>query len=79
MLNIVTIYAIHKTSTVPKTLKTLLISLACSEVAVGLFSQPLHTFYLINWLRLDNPGCIPKQVETILGSLFSAASLLGVV
>ena len=72
MLNIVTIYAIYKTSTMPKTLKTLLLSLACSDVAVGLFSQPLYTF-LINWLRLDNPGCIPKQVKTILGSLFSAA------
>ena len=79
MLNIVTIYAIHKTSTMPKTLKTLLLSLACSDVAVGLFSQPLHTFFLINWLRLNNPGCIPKQVGTILGSLFSAASFLGVV
>ena len=79
MLNIVTIYAIHKTSAVPKTLKTLLLSLACSDVAVGLFSQPLYTFFLINWLRLNNPGCIPKQVGTILGSLFSAASFLGVV
>ena len=79
MLNIVTIYAIHKTSTMPKTLKTLLLSLACSDVAVGLFSQPLYTFFLINWLRLNNPGCIPKQVGTILGSLFSAASFLGVV
>ena len=56
MLNIVTIYAIYKTSTMPKTLKTLLLSLACSDVAVGLFSQPLYTVFLINWLRLDNPG-----------------------
>ena len=79
MLNIATIYAIYKTSTMPKTLKTLLLSLACSDVAVGLFSQPLYTFFLINWLRLDNPGCIPKQVGTISGSLFSAASFLGVV
>ena len=79
MLNIVTIYAIHKTATMPKTLKTLLLSLACSDVTVGLFSQPLYTFFLINWLRLDNPSCIPKQVGTILGSLFSAASFLGVV
>ena len=79
MLNIVTIYAIYKTSTMPKTLKTLLLSLACSDVAVGLFSQPLYTFFLINCLRLNNPGCIPKQVGAILGSLFSAASFLGVV
>ena len=79
MLNIVTIYAIYKTSTMPNTLKTLLLSLACSDAAVGLFSQPLYTFFLINWLRLDNPGCNAKQVRTILNSLFSGASFLGVV
>ena len=79
MLNIVTIYAIHKTATMSKTLKTLLLSLACSDVAVGLFIQPLYTFFLINWLRLDNPGCNTQQVRTILGYLFSTASFHGVV
>ena len=79
MLNIVTIYAIYKTSTMPKTLKTLLLSLACSDVAVGLFSQPLYTFSLINGLRLRNIGCITKQLATILSYLFSTASFLGVV
>ena len=79
MLNIVTIYALHKTSTMPNTLKTLLLSLACSDVAVGLFSQPLYTFFLINWLRLDNPGCNIQQVRTISSTLFSGASFLGVV
>ena len=79
MLNIVTIYAIYKTSTMPKTLKTLLLSLACSDVAVGLFSQPLYTFFLINWLRLHNPGCNTQQVRTISITLFSGASFLGVV
>ena len=79
MLNIVTIYAIYKTSTMPKTLKTLLLSLACSDVAVGLFSQPLYIFFLINWLRLHNPGCNTQQVRTISSSLFSTASFLSVV
>ena len=79
MLNIVTIYALHKTSTMPNNLKTLLLSLACSDVAVGLFSQPLYTFFLINWLRLDNPGCNTQQVRTISTILFSGASFLGVV
>ena len=50
MLNVMTIYAIYKTSAIAKTLKTLLLSLACSDVAVGLFSQPLYTVFLINWL-----------------------------
>ena len=79
MFNIVTIYVIHKTSTMPNTLKTLLLSLACSDVAVGLFSQPLYTVFLINWLRLDNPSCNTQQVRTISSSLFSAASFHGVV
>ena len=79
MLNIVTIYAIHKTAKMPKTLKTLLLSLACSDVAVGLFSQPLYTFFLINWLRLHNLGCNTAQVRTILSGLFLTASFLSVV
>ena len=79
MLNVVTIYAIYKTSAIAKTLKTLLLSLACSDVAVGLFSQPLYTFFLINWLRLDNPSCNAQQVRTISNTLFSGASFLGVV
>ena len=79
MLNIVTIYAIHKTSTMPNTLKTLLLSLACSDVAVGLFIQPFYTFFLINWVRLDIPGCNTQQVWTISSRLFSDALLLGVV
>ena len=79
ILNTVTIYAIYKTSAIAKTLKTLLLSLAISDVAVGLFSQPLYTFSLINWLRLRNSGCITKEVATISGYLFSTASFLGVV
>ena len=79
MLNIATIYAIYKASTMPKTLKTLLLSLACSDVAVGLFSQPLYTFFLINWLRLHNPSFNTQQVRTISSTLFSAASFIGVV
>ena len=57
----------------------LLLSLACLDVAVGLFSQPLYTVFLINWLRLDNPSCNTQQVRTISSSLFSAALFLGVV
>ena len=79
MLNIVTIYAIHKTSAMAKTLKTLLLSLAFSDVVVGLFSQPLYTFFLIKCLQLDNINCNTYQVLIISGYLFSTASFLGVV
>ena len=57
-----TIYAIHKTSAIAKTLKTLLLSLACSDVAVGLFSQPIYTFLLVKWFQLDNINCDIYQV-----------------
>ena len=79
MLNIVTIYAIHKTSAIAKTLKTLLLSLACSDVAVGLFSQPIYTFFLVKWFQLDNINCDIYQVLNISAHLFSIASFLGVV
>ena len=79
MLNIVTIYAIHKTSAMAKTLKTLLLSLACSDVAVGLFSQPIYTFFLVKWLHLDHINCNTYQVLNIPVYFFLAASFLGVV
>ena len=79
MLNIVTIYAIHKTSAIAKTLKTLLLSLAFSDLAVGLFSQPLYTFFLIKCLQPENLNCNTYQVLIISGYLFSTASFFGVV
>ena len=79
MLNIVTIYAIHKTSAMAKTLKTLLLSFAFSDLAVGLYSQPLYTFFLVKCLQLDNLNCDTYQVLIISGYLFSTASFFGVV
>ncbi|XP_066030417.1 histamine H2 receptor-like [Pocillopora verrucosa] len=79
VLNIVTIYAIHKTSAMAKTLKTLLLSFAFSDLAVGLFSQPLYTFFLVKCLQLDNLNCDTYQVLIISGYLFSTASFFGVV
>ena len=46
MLNILAIYAIRKTSSLSKTLKTLLLSLAVSDLGVGLLAQPLFVAYL---------------------------------
>ena len=41
MLNIVTIHAMRKSLSLPKTLKTLLLSLAVSDVGVGLFESAI--------------------------------------
>ena len=79
MFNVVTIYAIHKAATIAKPLKTLLLHLAFSDVAVGLFGQPLYISLLIKWLRMENPSCNAYLILSISGALFSLASSLGVV
>ncbi|CAH3127993.1 unnamed protein product [Porites lobata] len=47
VLNIITMQALRKTSSLPKTLKTLLLSLAVSDLGVGLLVQPLHVAILV--------------------------------
>ena len=79
MLNIVTICAIRKTSTLPKNLKTLLVSLAISDVGVGLVGQPTYLSLHVSWLKLNDPSCNANRLLTISGNLFSLASFLGVV
>ena len=48
MLNILTIHAMRKTLSLQKHLKTLLLSLAVSDLGVGLFAQPLYITWMIN-------------------------------
>ena len=79
MLNIVTIHAIRKTSSLPDTLKTLLLNLAVSDIGVGLFVQPFYTSLLVKWLRQNNPGCQTYMVFVITTSSFYQASFFGVV
>ena len=79
MLNIVTIHAIRKTSTLPRTLKTLLLSLAVSDVGVGLVAQPFYISLLVRWLQQSIPNCRAYNVFTLIGCLFTFASFLGVI
>ena len=51
ILNILTIHAIRKTALLPKPLRTLLLSLAASDVGVGLLAQPLFISILVSWLK----------------------------
>ena len=48
MLNIVTIHAIRKTPSLSKNLKTLLLSLAVSDLGIGLLAQPMTVVDLIS-------------------------------
>ena len=79
MLNIATILAIRKTPSLPNTLKTLLLSLALSDVGVGLLGRPFYAALLVKWFQQNNPGCIIYMVFIFIGSVFSWASFLGVV
>ena len=79
MLNIVTIHAIRKTSSLPNTLKTLLLNLAVSDIGVGLLVQPFYTSLLVKWLQQNNPGCQTYMVFVISTSSFYQASFFGVV
>ena len=79
MLNCVAIYAIRKTSLLPRTLKTLLLSLAVSDVGVGLVGQPFYTSLLVKWLQQNNPGCMIYMVFLFVVNVFSFASFLDVV
>ena len=48
MLNIVTIHAIRKTPSLSKNLKTLLLSLAVSDLGIGLVVRPMYVVHLVS-------------------------------
>ncbi|XP_078348555.1 melanocortin receptor 5-like [Oculina patagonica] len=83
MLNIVTIHAIRKTSSLPNPLKTLLLSLAVSDLGVGLLVQPLYIALMVKRLQQnadDNNFYFTEHTAfNIIVCIFSNASFLSVV
>ena len=79
VLNIAIIYAINKAASIAKPLKTLLLHLAFSDVAVGLFAQPLYISLLVKWLQIETPSCDVYLMLSIYGYLFISTSFLGMV
>ena len=79
MMNIVTIHAMRKTSSLPKPLKSLLLSLAVSDLGVGLLVQPFYISLLIKRLQQNISSCHVYNVFAMIVSLFFTASFLGVV
>ena len=81
MLNIVAIYAIRKTLSLPKTLKILLLSLAVSDVGFGLVAQPMYVAYIMDSKR-NNATNETYNVLFIAflipANFFTYASLFGV-
>ena len=78
-LNIVTIHAIRKTALLPKPLRTLLLSLAASDVGVGLLVQPLYISTLVSRLNQKRIDCISYKKLFAAMNFFCISSLLNVV
>ena len=74
MLNILTIHAIRKTSSLPKPLKTLLLNLAVPDLGVGLLAQPLCIVRIVNSIYVPFLRTF-KSIKLI----FTFASFLSVV
>ena len=79
ILNSVTIHAIQKSSSLPKRLKTLLLSLAVSDLGVGLVVQPFCFGLLVKWLQRDSSTDAVYNAFIFVTYLFSAASFFGVI
>ena len=81
MLNIVAIYAIRKTLSLPKNLKTLLLSLAVSDLGVGLLAQPMHVAHIMDFQQnnaTNDTNNVIYLAFLIPVNLFIPASLLSV-
>ena len=74
MLNSLTFYAMRKTSSLPKNLKTLLLSLAVSDFGVGLIVQPLYSAVIVMSLQ-PNFGNSPAYKTTFIAYSASARLL----
>ncbi|XP_078348531.1 beta-4C adrenergic receptor-like [Oculina patagonica] len=82
MLNILTIHALRKTSSLPKPLKTLLLSLAVSDLGVGLLVQPLYLAKVAMQLQQNtkhNAFYSVHKVYVFVASIFVRASFFIVV
>ena len=79
ILNIVTIHVIRKTASLPKPLRTLLLSLAVSDVGVGLLAQPLYIFILVSRLQQKDIDCLSYKGLLAVIYIFCLSSLLNLV
>ena len=79
-LNGVTIQALRRTSSVPKPLKTLLLSLAASDLGVGLLCQPFYVALMVKWLQGNREStCTLYTVFVFAMGLFSVPTFFGLM
>ena len=82
-LNGITIHAIRKTSSLPNTLRTLLLSLAVSDLGVGLLVQPLNIAFFVMEMGPNaesNPTYkITAYVQRVVVNLFYYATFFDIL
>lgn len=79
VLNIITIHAIRKTSSLSKPLKTLLVCLAVSDLGIGLFGQPFYVALLIMALVQTRSDCVTNTIFLSILGVFCSASFLSIM
>ena len=79
ILNSLTIHAIRRTTLLPKPLRTLLLSLAASDVGVGLLAQPLFISIVVSLLKRSRIDPISFKGLMAVMNFFCASSLLNVL
>ena len=81
MLNIVLIFALRRTSSLPKTLKALILSLTVSDLGIGLVAQPLHIAHMFMQIQQTDDQETFKEIDRALhpiGRTLGYASFFGV-
>jgi len=80
ILNGVTIQALRRTSSLPKPLKTLLLSLAVSDLGVGFLCQPFYVVLLVKWLQRNSEStCTLYTVFVSAMGMFSVPTFFGIM
>ena len=79
ILNSITIQALRKTSSLAKPLKALLLSLAVSDLGVGLLVQPFYFGLLVKWLQRESSTDAACNAFLFVTYVFSTASFFGVI
>jgi len=79
IFNSVTIQALRKTSPLPHSLRTMLLSLAVSDLGVGLLVEPLYMGLLIHWLQREIATDATYTAFLFIAPMFSTVSFLGVM
>ena len=81
MLNIVLIFALRRTSSLPKTLKALILSLTVSDLGIGLVVQPLYIAHMIMQIQQTDHQETYNGIDRalrLIGRTFCYASFFGV-